>query len=269
MAKQRIDKLLSHQGFGTRKDIKKLLRQADVFLNGKQIYDPSITIDPQTDVLTIDDEQIDFTEHYYIMMNKVAHTVSSNKDGEHQTVFDLLDESFHTPYLEEKLHLVGRLDMDTEGLLLFTTDGELTHKLISPKSNINKTYFCVLEKPESDEHKKQIEELFLQGIEVGPEDNELGFKCQSATVKWATSEQIQKWLDKSTYPKENILENTTVALLTISEGKYHQVKRMFQAVQNKVVYLKRLSIGKLQLDTTLQPGEYKLLSDEDVEKLFL
>ena len=89
MAKQRIDKLLSHQGFGTRKDIKKLLRQADVFLNGKQIYDPSITIDPQTDVLTIDDEQIDFTEHYYIMMNKVAHTVSSNKDGEHQTVFDL------------------------------------------------------------------------------------------------------------------------------------------------------------------------------------
>ena len=199
MAKQRIDKLLSHQGFGTRKDIKKLLRQADVFLNGKQIYDPSITIDPQTDVLTIDDEQIDFTEHYYIMMNKVAHTVSSKKDGEHQTVFDLLDESFHTPYLEEKLHLVGRLDMDTEGLLLFTTDGELTHKLISPKSNINKTYFCVLEKPESENHKKQIEELFLQGIEVGPEDTEPGFKCQSATVKWATSEQIQKWLDKSTY----------------------------------------------------------------------
>lgn len=269
MAKQRIDKLLSHQGFGTRKDIKKLLRQADVFLNGKQIYDPSITIDPQTDVLTIDDEQIDFTEHYYIMMNKVAHTVSSNKDGEHQTVFDLLDESFHTPYLEEKLHLVGRLDMDTEGLLLFTTDGELTHKLISPKSNINKTYFCVLEKSESEDHKKQIEELFLQGIEVGPEDNEPGFKCQSATVKWATSDQIQKWLDKSTYPKEKVLENTTVALLTISEGKYHQVKRMFQAVQNKVVYLKRLSIGRLQLDTTLKPGEYKLLSDDDVEKLFL
>ena len=267
MAKQRIDKLLSHQGFGTRKDIKKLLRQAEVLLNGKQIFDPSITIDPQTDILTIDDEQIDFTEHYYIMMNKVAHTVSSNKDGEHQTVFDLLDDEFRTPYLQEKLHLVGRLDMDTEGLLLFTTDGELTHKLISPKSNINKTYFCVLEKSETENHKKQIEEQFANGIEVGPEDNEPGFKCQSANVKWATTQQIEKWLNKSTYPKEKVTENTTVALLTISEGKYHQVKRMFAACGNKVIGLKRLSIGNLYLDSGLALGECRELTQEELNLL--
>ena len=144
MAKERLDKLLSHEGFGSRKDIKKMLRSRTVLINGKQIFDPSIQVDADKDTIIIDGEKIDFHKNIYLMMNKPQHVVSSSKDGEHQTVFDLLDESLRTPYLVEKLHLIGRLDMDTEGLLLFTTDGELTHRLISPKSHISKTYFFML-----------------------------------------------------------------------------------------------------------------------------
>ncbi len=247
MAKERLDKLLSHEGFGSRKDIKKMLRSKTVLVNGKQIFDSSIQIDADNDVISVDGTEIDFHRNIYLMMNKPQHVVSSSKDGEHQTVFDLLDESLRTPYLVEKLHLVGRLDMDTEGLLLFTTDGELTHRLISPKSHISKTYFCGLEHVETKEKQAEISALFAEGIFVGPDDNEPGFKCQSAFIDW---------------------KDEKTALLTIYEGKYHQVKRMFAAVGNKIVYLKRISMGKLQLDENLSLGEYKFLDDTDLQKLY-
>lgn len=246
MAKERLDKLLAHEGYGSRKDIKKMLRTCEVLVNGKQVFDPGFQFDVEADSITIDGEEIDFHEHIYLMMNKIKHTISSNKDGIHQTVFDLLDDDLRTPYLQEKLHLVGRLDMDTEGLLLFTTDGELTHRLISPKSHISKTYYCELEHEESKEYQKVIEQQFLEGIEVGPDDNEPGFICEPAYVKW---------------------ENSKTAILTIYEGKYHQVKRMFAAVGNKVTYLKRISMGQLKLDPALAPGEYKFLDESDLEKL--
>ena len=247
MAKERLDKLLSHEGFGSRKDIKKMLRSKTVLVNGKQIFDSSIQIDADNDVISVDGTEIDFHRNIYLMMNKPQHVVSSSKDGEHQTVFDLLDESLRTPYLVEKLHLVGRLDMDTEGLLLFTTDGELTHRLISPKSHISKTYFCGLEHAETKEKQAEISALFAEGIFVGPDDNEPGFKCQSDSIEW---------------------KDEKTALLTIYEGKYHQVKRMFAAVGNKIVYLKRISMGKLQLDENLSLGEYKFLDDTDLQKLY-
>ena len=243
---ERIDKILAHEGFGSRKDIKKLLRSSEVLVNGTRVFDSSFQINPEKDSISVDGEEIDLHKHIYLMMNKPQHTISSNKDGEHQTVFDLLDDDMHTPYLEEKLHLIGRLDMDTEGLLLFTTDGELTHRLISPKSHINKTYYCELEHSESDDHKKEISAQFLEGIEVGPEDNEPGFRCEPAQIKWLSENKAE---------------------LTIYEGKYHQVKRMFVAVGNKITYLKRISMGQLKLDASLAPGEYKFLSDEDLEKL--
>lgn len=246
MKKERIDKILAHEGFGSRKDIKKLLRTSTVLINGKQIFDPGTQIDTENDEIKVDDEIINLHHHLYLMMNKPQHTISSNKDGEHQTVFDLLEDSLRTPYLQDKLHLVGRLDMDTEGLLLFTTDGELTHRLISPKSHISKTYLCVLEKNETKEHQNEITKLFDEGIEVGPEDNEAGFKCQSAQIKWTKDNE---------------------ALLTIYEGKYHQVKRMFVAVGNKIAFLKRMSMGQLELDPALEPGQYKYLDDTDLAKL--
>lgn len=246
MAKERIDKILSHNGFGSRKDIKKLLRTCEVLVNGKRIYDPSFQFSKERDTITIDGEEIDLHDNLYLMMNKPQHYVCSTKEGDHETVFDLLDDSLRTPYLQDKLHLVGRLDMDTEGLLLFTTDGELTHRLISPKSHISKTYLCGLEHTETAAHQTEITTKFEAGIEVGPEDNEQGFTCQPAQIKW---------IDEKT------------AHLTIYEGKYHQVKRMFAAVGNKIVYLKRISMGQLKLDESLELGEYKELYESDLQLL--
>ena len=246
MSKERLDKLLAHEGFGSRKDIRKLLRNCEVLVNGNRTYDPSTQIDAEADSISVDGEEINLHKNLYLMMNKPQHYVCSTKEGDHETVFDLLDDSLRTPYLQDKLHLVGRLDMDTEGLLLFTTDGELTHRLISPKSHICKTYLCCLEHPETSESQADITAKFKAGIEVGPEDNEQGFTCQPAEIKW---------IDEST------------AHLTIYEGKYHQVKRMFAVVGNKIIYLKRISMGQLELDPDLKPGEYKELYDEDLEKL--
>ena len=246
MSKERLDKLLAHEGFGSRKDIRKLLRGCEVLVNGSRTYDPATQVDAENDSISVDGEEINLHKNLYLMMNKPQHYVCSTKEGDHETVFDLLDDSLRTPYLQDKLHLVGRLDMDTEGLLLFTTDGELTHRLISPKSHISKTYLCGLEHPESADHQAAITEKFQAGIEVGPEDNEQGFTAQSAQIKW---------LDAST------------ARLTIYEGKYHQVKRMFAAVGNKIVYLKRISMGQLKLDESLELGEYKELSESDLQLL--
>ena len=246
MAKERIDKILSHNGFGSRKDIKKLLRTCEVLVNGKRIYDPGFQFSKERDTITIDGEEIDLHDNLYLMMNKPQHYVCSTKEGDHETVFDLLDDSLRTPYLQDKLHLVGRLDMDTEGLLLFTTDGELTHRLISPKSHISKTYLCGLDHTETVDHQTEITTKFEAGIEVGPEDNEQGFTCQPAQIKW---------IDEKT------------AHLTIYEGKYHQVKRMFAAVGNKIVYLKRISMGQLKLDESLELGEYKELYESDLQLL--
>ena len=246
MSKERLDKLLAHEGFGSRKDIRKLLRNCKVLVNGSRTYDASTQIDAEKDTISVDGEEINLHKNLYLMMNKPQHYVCSTKEGDHETVFDLLDDSLRTPYLQDKLHLVGRLDMDTEGLLLFTTDGELTHRLISPKSHISKTYLCDLEHTETAEHQTAITAKFESGIEVGPEDNEQGFTAQPAQITWL---------------------NDTTAHLTIYEGKYHQVKRMFAAVGNKIVYLKRISMGQLKLDEELELGEYKELTDDDLEKL--
>ena len=246
MSKERLDKLLAHEGFGSRKDIRKLLRNCKVLVNGSRTYDPATQVDAEKDTISVDGEEINLHKNLYLMMNKPQHYVCSTKEGDHETVFDLLDDSLRTPYLQDKLHLVGRLDMDTEGLLLFTTDGELTHRLISPKSHISKTYLCGLEHTETAEHQTAITAKFENGIEVGPEDNEQGFTAQPAQITWL---------------------NDTTAHLTIYEGKYHQVKRMFAAVGNKIVYLKRISMGQLQLDESLELGEYKELSESDLQLL--
>ena len=235
---ERIDKLLAHEGFGSRKEIRKVLHKCEVLLNGVRVTDPGTQFDVDKDTLTIDGEQIDFHKNIYLMMNKPQDAVCSTKEGQKQTVFDLLDDSYRTPYFIEKLHIIGRLDIDTEGLLLFTTDGELTHRLISPKTHISKTYYCELEREETQDHQQEITRQFELGIEIEPEHNEAGFTAQPAFIKWQAPDK---------------------ALLTIYEGKYHQVKRMFAAVGNKITFLKRVSIGQLELDPALEPGEYREL----------
>ena len=243
---ERIDKLLAHEGFGSRKEIRKILHKCEVLINGARVTDPGTQFDVDKDTLTIDGEKIDFHKHLYLMMNKPQNAVCSTKEGAKQTVFDLLDDNLRTPYFIEKLHIIGRLDIDTEGLLLFTTDGELTHRLISPKTHVSKTYYCELEHEETEEGRQEITRQFEEGIEIEAEHNEAGFTAQPAFIKWQAPDK---------------------ALLTIYEGKYHQVKRMFAAVGNKITFLKRTSIGDLALDNDLEPGEYRELSKEELNYL--
>lgn len=246
MSNSRIDKILSHEGFGSRKAIRKFLYSSEVLVNGNRIFDTSFSVNPDKDEILIDGQPFAIRKNFYLMMNKPQDVVSANKDGLHQTVFDLLDEKFHTPYLEENLHLVGRLDIDTEGLLLFTTDGALTHKITSPKTHFPKSYFVRLANSETSERQKKIAEDFKKGIEIPAEGKELGALLKPAEIDWKS-------------------ENECV--LTISEGKFHQVKRMFAAEQNEVVYLKRIAIGSLKLDENLALGEYRELTAEELDCL--
>lgn len=248
MSLERIDKILSHEGYGTRKGIKKLLRIADVLVNGTRVIDSAFQVNPDKDFITVDGEEVKLCKNIYIMMNKKPGVVSANKDGLHQTVFDLLSEDYKTPYLLENLHIIGRLDIDTEGLLLLTTDGALTHKIISPKTHLPKKYLVHLRDEESSSRQNEIETLFKSGIHVSPEGNEAEFDAKSAEIYWKSSNEAE---------------------LVITEGKYHQVKRMFAEVGNEVTYLKRLSIGKLVLDDLLKIGEFRELTEVEIESLFV
>ncbi|MBR7064791.1 MAG: pseudouridine synthase, partial [Treponema sp.] len=153
---------------------------------------------------------------------------------------------YRTPYYEEKLHIVGRLDVDTEGFLLFTTDGKLTHYLISPKNDFAKKYLVRLKKDVSEEEQKEYAKIFSEGVFIGPYKNEAEHLCKSATIFWQSFNEC---------------------VLSITEGKYHQVKRMFLAVGNEVTYLKRLSIGPVSLDENLKPGECRELTFDEIESL--
>lgn len=246
MSVERLDKILAHEGFGSRKGIRKLLRECDVTVNGVLVTDSGMGVNPDKDEIAIDGEVLSLRKNFYLMMNKPKDVVSANKDGLHQTVFDLLDEKFHTPYLEENLHLVGRLDIDTEGLLLFTTDGGLTHRLTSPKTHQPKSYLVHLRDSVNSEGQSKIASDFKVGIEVPAEGNEAAFLAKPAEIQWNSESEC---------------------VLTISEGKFHQVKRMFLAESNQVVYLKRLTIGSLKLDDSLELGQYRELTTEEVDGL--
>ncbi len=246
MSFERIDKILSHEGFGTRKEIKRLLRSGAVTVNGERITDASAKISAGTDEITVCGKPVALRTHVYLMMNKSSGAVCAHKDGLHRTVFDFLDERYRTGRLLDELHLVGRLDLDTEGLLLFTTDGKLTHRITSPKSDIPKTYFVRLCNAESEERQRNITACFAQGIRIPAEDNDGEADCKSAALRWFSAEECA---------------------LTIREGRYHQVKRMFKAVGNAVSYLKRTAVAALVLDETLLPGEYRELTAEEIQSL--
>ncbi len=244
--KERIDKVLSKHGFGSRKDVKKLLHTGTVTVNGQVVTAQDVKIDMDHDVLKVADEVISLVRHRYFMMNKVAGTVCSQKEGIYTSVYDLISDEDRADTMEGTLHLVGRLDVDTEGLLLLTTDGDLTHRLISPKSKVDKTYEVTLETPVDAGQQQRIADLFAAGITVPAEGREVEFVAENARVTFA---------------------DETHAILVIHEGKFHQVKRMFQAVGNKVIYLKRIAEGELKLDESIAPGTYRDLTAEELAVL--
>ena len=234
MGKIRLDKFLADMGLGTRSEVKKEIHKGQVRVNGIPERSPEYKLDIQKDLVEVDGRQISYAQQEYYMLNKPAGVVSATEDKKDMTVLDLIQEK-----QRKDLFPVGRLDKDTEGLLLITNDGLLAHQLLSPKKHVKKTYFVRVENPVSPEDIKILEE----GVDIGEEKRTLPAEISCLS------------------PEKNSL------CLTIKEGKFHQIKRMFQAVDNKVLYLKRLSMGSLTLDETLDPGEYRPLTKEEIERL--
>ena len=231
---ERIDKILSNLGYGTRKDLKKIVKNGMVQVNGVTIKDSAMKVDPEKDKIVINGEEIFYREFIYLMMNKPAGVVSATFDNRDETVIDLLEVEHQVfePFP------VGRLDKDTVGLLLLTNDGELNHRLISPKWKVDKVYFAKIDKKVTEDDV----EKFKHGITLDD-----GYRCKEAIL------EIQK-----------ASEEGSEIVLTIQEGKFHQVKRMFEAVGKKVTYLKRIEFGTLPLDEDLEEGEYRELTEEEV-----
>ena len=234
---ERIDKILANMGYGSRKEVKKLIKNNLIEVNGEKIKDPSINIDPEKDKIMVGDEIVNYRKFIYIMMNKPEGVVSATFDNYDETVIDLLEEEYQVfnPFP------VGRLDKDTVGLLLITNDGELNHKLISPKWKVDKVYYAEINKEVNDEDV----EAFKNGIILSD-----GYKCMPGKLEIIKSD-----------------ENGAEVYVTIQEGKFHQVKRMFKAVGKQVFYLKRLRMHTLELDESLPLGEYRRLTNEELELL--
>ncbi|KAB2329321.1 pseudouridine synthase [Bacillus mesophilum] len=232
----RIDKMLANLGYGSRKDVKKLLKNGSVTINEVAVKDGKQHVDPENDIVLIHGEQVEYKEYIYLMMNKPQGVISATEDTRHETVIDILEaeDVVFSPFP------VGRLDKDTEGLLLLTNDGQLSHKLLSPKRHVPKTYFAVINAEVTEED----QEAFKKGVILDD-----GYETKPAILK--------------------ILKSglTSDIELTITEGKFHQVKRMFEAVGKRVMYLKRMSMGPLELDPSLELGEYRELTDEELELL--
>lgn len=237
----RIDKFLCDMNKGTRSQIKKDIKAGLVTVNGIKITKPETVVDEKTDMVYYQGKPCVYEKYVYYMLNKPAGVVSATEDKREQTVVDLLAGEGR-----KDLFPVGRLDKDTEGLLIITNDGELAHDLLSPKKHVEKEYECHLAHTLTAE---QIEKL-EQGVDIGEKDLTKPAKVQVLSVEE----------DSNTGRKPRIS-------LTITEGKFHQVKRMLKAVDNEVVYLKRIRMGNLMLDNRLDKGAYRRLEEWEIEEL--
>lgn len=232
----RLDKLLANMGYGSRKEVKLLLKQKAVTVDGQYVKDAAMHVDPDQQDVSVFGERVVYTEFVYLMMNKPAGVISATEDLRDETVIDLL-EPLHQHF---EPFPVGRLDKDTEGLLLITNDGVLAHNLLSPKKHVPKVYYAQIEGVVTE---RDIL-AFAEGVELDD-----GYVTKPGQLVILTSGE------------QSEIE------LTISEGKFHQVKRMFEAVGKKVTYLKRLSMGSLKLDDSLELGEYRELTEDELAAL--
>ncbi len=231
----RLDKYIASQSAElSRKDVKELCRRGRVKVNGKAASKADMQIDENTAAVEIDGQQLSYRRYIYIMLNKPQGVVCSTRDGISKTVLELVPPELRRP----GLFPAGRLDKDTEGFVLLTDDGALAHRMLSPRSHVPKTYFVKLEKPCLDEYC----DIFAKGAAIDG-----GEKCLPAELKKT--------------------DDPFACLLTLHEGKYHQVKRMFISVGNKVLYLKRISIGNMVLDENLEPGKCLEILHKDVDNL--
>ncbi|MBS5931831.1 MAG: rRNA pseudouridine synthase [Clostridiales bacterium] len=231
----RLDKYLADMGVGTRSEVKVLIKKRRVQVGNEVVNDPNRKIAIGVDSVRVDGREVSYVHYEYYMLNKPAGVLSATEDKNTKTVIDLIETS-----KRKDLFPVGRLDKDTEGLLLITNDGGLAHSLLSPKKHVDKEYYAKVEGVVTNEDV----EAFAKGLQVDED-----FKAMPAKLTILSQGEFSE------------------ITLIIQEGKFHQVKRMFEAVGKKVVYLKRLSMGSLQLDESLQPGEYREVTQEELALL--
>ena len=232
----RVDKVLSNMGYGTRTQIKKQMKKGIVTLNGEVIKKPGTLMNPDEDVLTYFGDEVEYREHIYLVMNKPQGLISATCDDEHLTIIDVLqpEDKVFSPFP------VGRLDLDTEGIIFITNDGKFSYKFTSPNKRIDKVYYV--------EVAEDIEENYHEEFEKGIYFKEEDYRTLPATL-------------------EVFEDDKKKCYLTIQEGKYHQVKRMFLHMGNEVTFLKRVKIADFELPEELEPGEYRELTEEEVEHL--
>ena len=228
----RLDKFLADAGKGTRSEVKKYIQKGLVEINGQTVKKPEQKVGPEDRVLFKGEEIAREPEHVYYLLHKPAGYVSATEDKRDRTVMELI------PSARKGLFPAGRLDKDTEGLLVLTNDGQLAHRVLSPKKHVPKTYYAKIQGIVTDKDVKAFE----KGVTLDD-----GYETMPSQLKIIESGEVSE------------IE------LTIHEGKFHQVKRMFESLGKKVVYLKRLSMGKLILDESLSLGEYRELTDEEVK----
>ena len=229
----RIDKFLCEMNIGTRSSVKESIKKGHITVNGTVVKSNDFKIDENSDIVCFQGRELQYRKFVYYMLNKPKNVVSATHDNTAKTVLELL----RTDDRRADVFPVGRLDKDTEGLLLLTNDGELAHHLLSPKKHVDKTYLVTLEREACEEELSILE----TGVDIGEARPTLPGKVERAGEK--------------------------TILLTIHEGKFHQVKRMMQAIGNHVLALKRVSFGGITLDTGLKPGEYRELTENEVKLL--
>ncbi|MDV2581270.1 pseudouridine synthase [Alkalibacillus haloalkaliphilus] len=233
----RLDKLLANEDFGSRKEVKKLIKKGSVQVDGEVIKDVSHHVDPNQSEVVVNGNVIDYREFVYIMLNKPKGVISATEDSRHECVTDLLDP-FYDKY---NLFPVGRLDIDTVGLLLLTNDGELAHQLTSPRKKVDKIYEATINGVVTEEDVQ----AFKEGVTLDD-----GYVTKQAELEVKETTDEHSWV-----------------VVTISEGKFHQVKRMFQARGHEVQFLKRRQMGSLSLDEQLPLGEYRELTEQELGQL--
>lgn len=236
--KIRLDKLLSNMGIGSRTEMRNSLRRGSVVVNGSVVRTGKEKVDVDEDEVYFEGTRVFYKKFVTLMLHKPPGVISATEDSRHQTVLDLLDE----PYVNMKLFPVGRLDIDTEGLLILTNDGALSHDVLSPKKHVPKTYQAVI-----DTHVTNDDCIaFQKGITLDD-----GYVCKPAELTVLSLEDNG----------ESLVE------IVLYEGKFHQVKRMFESIGRKVLYLKRVKMGGLELDASLDLGAYRELNEDEIELL--
>ncbi len=297
----RLDRFLAQAGTGSRAEVKKMIRAGRILVNRETVKSGDLKIDLESDIVCLDGKQILSMETPTVMMNKPSGVVSATQDHHDRTVIDLISEPW-----AEKLFPMGRLDKDTEGLMILTGDGQMSHELLSPKKHVVKTYYAVI----SGAPDSAVIDRFREGIDIGEKHKTLpagliflsrgDFECGEGECHFREKSLRKEDLEQrgeGEYPfwekslrKEDLEqcgegeypfwemsirqedlnrcgENECCVVISITEGKFHQIKRMFAACEREVHYLKRIAMGRLSLDPSLEPGQYRVLTPEEIELL--